>query len=139
MARYAVRSRATTRTTSGLTVIPRSDCRRRCHLKDRGKGGEVGPDESRGAGSMMNERVCEMVSLIARGRQQWCDCLRRYSISTREPAPFRLSAPSSPFYRPRCNPLQLRVLFPRFLTACSSPVRCVRSRVRIGAIIVASV
>lgn len=52
---------------------------------------------------------------------------------------FVLFSSSPPFYRPRCNPVQFHVLFPRFLTTCSFPVRCVCSRVRVGAIMVASV
>lgn len=90
---------------------------------------------------MINEQIREMVSLIACGQQQWCDCLRRYSISTM-PAPFHPflpPPPSSPFCRPRCNPVRPGVLFPRFLTAYSSPVRRVRSRARIGAIMIVSV
>lgn len=46
-----------------------------------------------------------MVSLIAsRGRQQWCDCLRGYSVSTRKSAPFRPFLPLSAVLSPsRCS------------------------------------
>lgn len=92
---------------------------------------------------MINERVREMLSLIARGRQQWCDCLRRYSISPREkPAPF---PPRSTPPHPRSTaPAATRCSSVSSFRAFSSRVllpSAARSlaRVRIGAIMVASV
>lgn len=58
------------------------------------KGQGVGLDAWSCGVAMINEQFREMVSLIARGRQQWCDCLRRYSL----PAERERACPFPPFF-----------------------------------------
>lgn len=91
---------------------------------------------------MMDERFREMISLIARGLQQWCDCLRDSTAFPRGmPAPFRVFLLFSFSASPRSAPAQPRDSVPHVPLGASS-VRAVHrciARTRVSTIMVAYV